>query len=521
MKKTKKIQGIFIALILCLIAIPSVLATTIDEVKSSGKLELKSVPPKKLTDAYMIGELIGEMYPGYGLDFSSCNEDYTECNLVNYMENDSTKVTITYVYDPIVKKVVDGIMSKVPEDGKVFHLSDVETIKYYLDSANYEPEEDELSGEISPLKYSSEYNKFIGYKNFVFEPRMGFDTMFSLYRGGTASFTYNGTVYGFSDGLGVRVNSLLYVDDDETDITEALKTRLSKYFDIKDITMDETTIEDLINDELDYYGRQYDECSNKKAELDAVPFNERNTQEYSMNYSNYMMQCSALTQYDMKETYLDTIRNSMLNEDEKIGEYNFYDKVLPNVYVIQFNDDSLIPFFVIKDSSKVFNEDLEVITSDASSGVEISTNGVIPLDTLIQVAKLTNGEEYDKIVKILNNKNVEMFDIKLFSKSASDFITKLEDGSFEVKLPINDNLKGKDLVVYYVKDDNSVETYKVTIDGDYAIFTTNHFSVYTLAEQSNGETENPKTGDNILLYVAFLEIGLTSLVVVAYKKRIN
>ena len=214
MRKMKKVQGIFATLILCVVAIPNVFATTIDEVKSSGKLEIKSVPPKKITDAYMIGEMIGDMYPDYGLDFASCNEDYTECNLVNYIENDLTKVTITYVYDPVVKTVVDGIMSKVPEDGKVFHLNDVETIKYYIDVANYEPSEDEAYSEISPLKYSNEYNQFIGYKNFVFEPRMGFDNMFSLYRGGTVSFTYNGTVYGFADRLGVRVNNILYVNDD-------------------------------------------------------------------------------------------------------------------------------------------------------------------------------------------------------------------------------------------------------------------------------------------------------------------
>lgn len=522
MRKMKKVQGIFATLILCVVAIPNVFATTIDEVKSSGKLEIKSVPPKKITDAYMIGEMIGDMYPDYGLDFASCNEDYTECNLVNYIENDSTKVTITYVYDSVVKTVVDGIMSKVPEDGKVFHLNDVETIKYYIDVANYEPSKDEVYSEISPLKYSNEYNQFIGYKNFVFEPRMGFDNMFSLYRGGTASFTYNGTVYGFADRLGVRVNNILYVNDDETDITGALKTRLSKYFDIKEITEDEYTIDDIIADELSYYERQYDTCSALKEELDAVPLDERNNDEYGRNYSNYMMQCSSLMQYDSKEAYLDNIKeNDFFDEREEIGLYNFHDKVLPNVYVITFEDDVMIPFFVIKDSSKVFDGDLEIITSDAASGIEVSTNGLIPLDTLIQVAKLTNGEEYDKIVKILNNKNVEMFDIKLFSKSASNFITKLDDGSFEVKLPINDNLKGKDLVVYYVNDDNSVETYKVTIDGDYAIFTTNHFSVYTLAEQSNSETENPKTGDNILLYVAFLGIGLTSLAVATYKKRIN
>lgn len=78
-------------------------------------------------------------------------------------------------------------------------------------------------------------------------------------------------------------------------------------------------------------------------------------------------------------------------------------------------------------------------------------------------------------------------------------ITKLDDGSFEVKIPITEDFEGKDLVAYYVKDNGEKETYTVdtTSEPGYAIFTTTHFSIYTLGYTS-GE-ENPDTGDNIMV----------------------
>ena len=74
-------------------------------------------------------------------------------------------------------------------------------------------------------------------------------------------------------------------------------------------------------------------------------------------------------------------------------------------------NDTQVDFLVVKDSKKV-NNDVNLITSDIESDVTISTTSkIIPLDTLISVAKLTKGEEYDKIVKILNATDFEMFDL--------------------------------------------------------------------------------------------------------------
>ena len=68
----------------------------------------------------------------------------------------------------------------------------------------------------------------------------------------------------------------------------------------------------------------------------------------------------------------------------------------------------------------------------------------------------------------------------------------------------------------HVENDKIVE-YPVTIseDGEYAIFETDHFSIYTLAEA----TKNPKTGDNIMIYVATLMLSSSYLLTRKLRKN--
>ena len=54
---------------------------------------------------------------------------------------------------------------------------------------------------------------------------------------------------------------------------------------------------------------------------------------------------------------------------------------------------------------------------------------------------------------------------------------------FEVSIPISsDSLKSKDLMAYYVDADGKVTKYPAVIKEGCAVFETNHFSIYTIAE---------------------------------------
>ena len=172
------------------------------------------------------------------------------------------------------------------------------------------------------------------------------------------------------------------------------------------------------------------------------------------------------------------------------------------------------------------------VSSDVATDVAISANsGTLPLDTLIRVNEITGGDQYEKIMKILALEDGEIYDLKLFSQALEKNITKLEDGSFEVRIPLSEKLKGKDLVAYYVDDNGNKE--------GYAVFNTNHFSTYTLAEKvsdvtppSNNEEnkdeqggekdDTPKTGTGILAIKSILGIFavvLASTVIIAKREN--
>lgn len=60
------------------------------------------------------------------------------------------------------------------------------------------------------------------------------------------------------------------------------------------------------------------------------------------------------------------------------------------------------------------------------------------------------------------------------------------------------------------------------IDG-YAVFNTNHFSIYTLAEKSGNsltnEVINPQTEDKLLSYITMASLALSGLILVSFKLK--
>ena len=106
---------------------------------------------------------------------------------------------------------------------------------------------------------------------------------------------------------------------------------------------------------------------------------------------------------------------------------------------------------------------MEFKTKDLESDVEINTtSGLVPLDTSIEVDIIgKNHKEYERILKAIKKDNADIYDLKLFSESLDNYITELPNGKFKVKIPLKTEYKNKELKVYYVADDGSVETYEV------------------------------------------------------------
>lgn len=183
-----------------------------------------------------------------------------------------------------------------------------------------------------------------------------------------------------------------------------------------------------------------------------------------------------------KEYYKDEYEN----ED---GDFYFLQDAVGDYWFTVTINDVTYSFVVMKDDDKMLTP--AYASADITTNVMVSSvDTSIPLDTMVNVDKLTSGTEYDKIMNVLDVKENETYDISLYSEVKGGNVTKLENGTFEVKIPLSDALKDKDLVAYYVDENDEVVEYEVTVKDGYAVFATDHFSIYTIAE-----TPDANTGD--------------------------
>lgn len=279
--------------------------------------------------------------------------------------------------------------------------------------------------------YSSELMSCMNNKNFEFNELMGDATPFASMTAGPVTLKYDGTIYYARYMLGVEAEHVLYVPTN---------TAKADYLKVMQERVD------------NYLGKGVAVVTDCGTADEAIASDQITPED------------------EIFEKSSDGHIYKMI-----IGEKSFY-------FVINANTEKMYtPTFV---------------SSDVATDVAISSNsGTLPLDTLIRVNEITGGDQYEKIMKILGIENGEMYDLKLFSNALEKNITKLEDGSFEVKIPLTENLKGKDLIAYYVDSNGKKEEHTVTVKDGYAIFNTNHFSVYTLAEKIT-ETEPIETPDN-------------------------
>lgn len=492
MKGLKKIVGVLSIIVCVLFLSPNEVhaKADFDSLLTNGKLVINGVEPKSTIEAsdrfgrhfYLLGKY------DYTIPEGACDDTFKTCFIVyrNGMEGQEDKeVQVEYKYDKSIKKVADNLVSKMG-DKRTFELTDMELINYLL----YKNEESSLAN------FSLEFRKAIGYKNFELDVRGGDNNRFYTENIGIGEFIYNGTLYAYEDGIGVSAKHIIYVDSNASDIKAAIKKRITDTFGNVDVQVtDGLTISSFLEEEKNNAMKEYDESQ--------------------------MLQ----GQYSSREEYAEKHMNENYYNDDANYHFITSDSILENYYIVKVNGEEY-SFAAIKDSSKIKNNE-KYKTIDVNSDVEINLDGSrIPLDTLIKVSRLTSGEEYEKLIKILNTTDVEMFDLKLFSKSMDNYITKLEDGTFEVRLPIKDSLKDKDLTVYYVDENGKKIEYKVTKKDGYAIFNTDHFSVYSLTvKNSSNKTivENPKTSDNILVYILLATISLCglSIMMLHLKKKSN
>lgn len=424
---------------------------------------VKSIEPND--DNYFV--LFEDIEINNDLSIQNCNETYTKCSAIDFSGNYYPNVIINYVYDKNTKNAIDKIVSKLEE--RTYNISDLELVSYWLNGG-------------SILYYSNDLMSNLGYKNFEnlsFDVRAGDNNLFYTVEAGILKFIYNDTIYYMADFVEVDGKNIIYVEDNisSNDLMKSAQTRIDNYFGKNRVTLtDEGILEEFLNSYVLDNKKIIDEMYELNESMKNSPLYVAKTKEEIIN--------------ELKEE-LRRMLSDILEDDEHIYKVTIGD----NVYYT----------LIRSDSSKMVETTYR--TSDVLTDISISSsNKTIPYDALVNVKKITDGETYKKILDILKLTDSEMYDLKLFSKSLDNYVSKLVNGSFEVKIPIKDEYKNKNLVAYYVDDNGKVTEYDVSVKDGYAIFNTNHFSIYTLGVKN---INNPQTGDNIINSVI---LGLVSII---------
>ena len=116
--------------------------------------------------------------------------------------------------------------------------------------------------------------------------------------------------------------------------------------------------------------------------------------------------------------------------------------------------------------------------------------GVIPENTALVVVPDAQVANFVIGNGTVENYNHEAFDISLEDANGNE--VQPQGGSVTVKLPIPVGYDKSSIKVYFVDDNGNKTDMNATVEGDYAVFTVDHFSKYVLVDETclhNGGTE--------------------------------
>lgn len=450
------------------------------KITTDGNLTINSIKPTTKEDAEALLTVALDKYAtdSHSYYVSGCNETFTVCNVARYANyaggSEHHKVNMKYItLDKNVQAKVNNVISLI-KSGEKFIADDLELVNYIVNESKGENEDEFIYG-IYPslINYSKNLKDVIGNTNLrtKLDARLGWgDGEFVAGLGGNLVTTYNDISYGLVEEIYIGRNNVIYIPDNTKNTTEAFVAAAQK----------------RINDYLEN-DKVKIKYAGKLADLD-------------------------------EEIYKDVIDVSKTN-----GEY----------YTLTYGKLEM-KFFIQKDSTKIKEVKEEHKTSDIATNITISTESKdVPLDTAIKVEEIKKEDKkFTEITKKLEVKEAIVYDLKLYSSSKKNYVSKLDNGSFKVTIPVPEALKNiKKLSAYYIQDDGTIEEYPADPDeikkGN-IVFNTKHFSIYTIAESGKGTTKvtekNPDTFDGItnsfILGLISL-IGLCSALVISRKKQID
>ena len=154
------------------------------------------------------------------------------------------------------------------------------------------------------------------------------------------------------------------------------------------------------------------------------------------------------------------------------------------------------------------------IKSDGDINVSITFDKKFDNEYVLDIKKV-------EIKKELSDKNVKyLVDINILENGE---VVKINDTKMQIKIALPEELKGyKKYEIVYILNNEIKETIPATVEDGYIVFETTHLSEYGIvAAEKIKDIENPKTGDNIGVYLITSLIAVIGLLTIYRKKQIN
>lgn len=463
---------------------------------TDGKIIFNYAKPSADDEAvWLISEDFCIANPDFYFDPEGFKEDFTKLELGIYYGTAKEEfhiVDVVWNYDTDVLQAAQSFIEKFPEDRPWFNVSDLELVNYWV-YRNSDSEVDSLAN------YSGELKSILGNSNFLYtiEVRGGSDDVFYTERIGSAKLIHNGKVYFATTMIGARAEHAIYVPESTVDTKDALIAAAQKRIDdyigknVVKITASDETVTEYYDSELANYDEQLATAQRELAQAQATLAAEQEKDQSLWDW-NVITQCQLkIMECESDIEYIPMYKQYFIDQFSEGGDLHFLKNATGDFFfnVEVLETEETYKFVIIKDDTKLTVP--SYATVDLNTNVSVTTDSsTVPLDTVIEVDKLTEGAEYDRIIEILDIEENETFDIKLHSGSLDKYVTELEDGKFEVKIPVPEKFEGKNLIVYYVDQNNNPIEYEVTVKDNFAIFVTDHFSIYTLTEKVSQQAEH-------------------------------
>lgn len=184
------------------------------------------------------------------------------------------------------------------------------------------------------------------------------------------------------------------------------------------------------------------------------------------------------------------LNDYVIKEVNKIYDYSEYGyvsitKKADNIYTL--NSESEDKEFYNCEIMIKREKATAVTNTDKDTKIKLdTTSAVVPKGTTLVAEKVTSGDNYNVVVKAVENEvdKLVLYDINLINNNV-----KIQpNGKVKVSIPVPAGFDVSKIVVFRVADDGTKTKLDITVKDGYIIFETDHFSNYVVGEEKTNTT---------------------------------